>query len=57
LPAAASPVKTPVSTAVAIPTRFVNERSRCSPAFRACIRVRLSRAEVTPQLQQGQMKG
>jgi hypothetical protein len=50
-------VKTPVSTAVAIPTRFVNERSRCSPAFRACIRVRLSRAEVTPQLQQGQMKG
>jgi hypothetical protein len=57
LAAAANPVKIPVSTAVAIPTRFVNERNRCRPAFRACMRDRLSRAAVTPELQHDQMKG
>jgi len=52
LAAAANPVKIPVSTAVAIPTRLVSERKRCRPAFRACILERLSRAVVTPELQQ-----
>jgi hypothetical protein len=36
-----------VRTVVAIPTRFVIERSRWSPALRACIAARLWRALVT----------
>lgn len=56
LAAAANPVKIPVSTAVATPRRLVNERNRCRPAFRECIRERRSRAEVTSALQLHHMK-
>jgi len=56
LPAAATPAKTPVSTAAATPSFFVSDRSRCIPALRECIRARRCRVFGMPTVQQRQMK-